>query len=76
MKPAEVDAFAFLCEALTLEDGPGLLALWVLDPATGKFLEHQQLLRDPRYKVTWDTSYANKLGRLCQGIGSGSTPSA
>ena len=30
MKPAEVDAFAFLCEALTLEDGPGLLALLVL----------------------------------------------
>jgi hypothetical protein len=76
MKPAEVDAFAFLCEALTLEDGPGLLALSVLDPATGKFLEHRQLCQDPRYKATWDTSYANELGRLCQGIGSGSTPSS
>jgi hypothetical protein len=76
MKPTEVDAFAFLCEALTLEDKPGLLALSVLDPATGKFLEHHQLCRDPRYKATWDTSYANELGRLCQGIGSGSsTPS-
>ena len=41
MKPAEVDAFAFLCEALTLEDGPGLLALLVLDPSTGKFPEHR-----------------------------------
>jgi hypothetical protein len=76
MKPAEVDAFAFLCEALTLEDRPGLLALSVLDPATGKFLEHRQLCRNPRYKATWDTSYANELGRLCQGIGAGSTPSA
>ncbi len=76
MKPAEVEVFAFFCEALTLEDGPGLSALLVLDPATGKFLEHRQLCRDPRYKATWDTSYANELGRLCQGIGSGSTPSA
>ncbi len=76
MKLVEVDAFAFLCEALTLEDGPGFLVLSVLDPATGKFLDHCQLHRDPRYKATWDTSYANKLGCLCQGIGSGSTPSA
>jgi hypothetical protein len=75
MKPAEVDAFAFLYEALTLEDGPSLSAHSVLDPATGKFLEHSQLCRNPRYKATWDTLYANKLGRLCQGIGAGSTPS-
>jgi len=45
-----------------------------LDPATGDFLEHRQLRRDPRYKSVWDTSYANELGRLCQGIGSGTTP--
>ena len=76
MKPAEVDAFACLCEALTLEDRPGLSALLVLDPATGKFLEHRQLCRDPRYKATWDTLYANELGHLCQGIDAGSTPSA
>ena len=43
MKPSKVDVFAFLCKALTLEDGPGLLALLVCDPATGKFLEHRQL---------------------------------
>ena len=73
---AEVDAFAFLCEALTLENGLGLLALLVLDPVTGKFLEHRQLCHNPRYKATWDTSYANKLGSLCQGIDAGSTPSA
>ncbi len=76
MKPAEDDAFAFLCKALTLEDGPGLLALLVLEPSTGEFLKHRQLCRDPRYKATWDTSYANELGHLCQGIGFGSTSSA
>ncbi len=43
MKPAEVEGFAYLCKALTLEDGPEPLALLVLDPATGKFLEHRQL---------------------------------
>jgi hypothetical protein len=76
MKPVEVDAFAFLCEALTLEDGPNLFILLVLDPAIGKFLIHRQLRCNPRYKATWDTSYTNKLGRLYQGIGAGSTPSA
>jgi hypothetical protein len=41
----------------------------VLDTATGKQLEHRQLRRHPTYKEVWDTSYANELGRLCQGIG-------
>jgi hypothetical protein len=36
---------------------------------TGQQLEHCQLRRHPAYKGVWDTSYANKLGRLCQGIG-------
>jgi len=49
-------------------------ALSVLDPSTGEFLEHRQLRRNPRYKTTWDTPCANELGRLCQGIGSGTTP--
>ncbi len=43
MKPAEVEGFAYLCKALTLEDGPEPSALLVLNPATGKFLEHRQL---------------------------------
>jgi hypothetical protein len=72
MTPKEVDGFAYLCKALTKVDSPA--ALSVLDPATGKFLEHHQLRRDPRYKTTWDTSYANELGRLCQGIGTGAKP--
>jgi hypothetical protein len=41
MNPAEVDDVAFLCEALMLEDGPGLLALLALDHATSEFLEHR-----------------------------------
>ncbi len=76
MKPAEVEGFAYLCNALTLEDGPEPSALLVLDPATGKFLEHRQLRQDPRYKATWVTLYANELGHLCQGIGVGNTPTA
>ena len=63
-------------EALMLEDGSSLLVRLVLDPATGKFLEHRQLRCDPQYNATWDTPYANELGRLCQGIGAGSTPSS
>jgi hypothetical protein len=48
-----------------------LKALLVLNPSTGKFLEYCQLLCDPCYKATWDTSYTNELGWLCQGIGTG-----
>ena len=45
------------------------IALPVLDPATGRLLEHRQLRSHPDYKSIWDQSYANELGRLCQGIG-------
>ncbi len=72
MHTAEIDGFAYLCQSLTQMSG--LQALSVLDPSTGKFLEHRQLRRDPRYKATWDTSYANELGWLCQGIGMGPSP--
>jgi hypothetical protein len=37
----------------------------------GNFLEWCQLRTHPTLSVTWDTSYANKLGCLCQGIGTG-----
>ena len=74
MPAAEVSGFASLCQALSKLDMPE--ALSVLDTSTGEFLEHRQLRRDPRYKDTWDTSYANELGRLCQGIGSGTTPNS
>jgi hypothetical protein len=74
MPATEVSGFAGLCQALSLLDMPA--ALSVLDSSTGEFLEHRQIRQDSRYKATWDTSYANKLGRLCQGIGSRNTPSS
>jgi hypothetical protein len=69
---AEIDGFAYLCQALMQVSS--LEAILVLNPSTGKFLKHCQFCRDPRYKTTWDTSYANELGRLCQGIGTGPSP--
>ncbi len=69
MHPAETDGFAYLCQALMKMSG--LQALSVLNPSTGEFLKHCQLRRDPCYKATWDMSYANELGWLCQGIGTG-----
>jgi hypothetical protein len=74
MSPKEPNGFAYLCAALEKVDSPS--ALSVLDPTTGDFLEHRQLRHDPRYKTAWDASYANELGRLCQGIGSGPTPNS
>jgi hypothetical protein len=41
----------------------------VLDENTGDFLEWHQLRNHPTLSATWNTSYANKLGCLCQGIG-------
>ena len=41
----------------------------VLDAETGELLEHRQLRKHPAYKAVWDKSYANELGRLCQGVG-------
>jgi hypothetical protein len=52
---------------------PAPMACPVLDAATGQLLEHRQLRRHPDYKQVWDTSYANELGRLCQGVGSSTT---
>ncbi len=73
MSPKEVNGFANFCSSLAKIDHFDPSAFSVLDPVTGELLEHRQLCRDLRYKATWDTSYANELGRLCQGIGLGST---
>jgi hypothetical protein len=76
MSPKEVDGFANLCSSLVKIDHFDPSAFSVLDPVTGELLEHRQLRHDPHYKATWDTSYANELGHLCQGIGLGSTPNS
>jgi hypothetical protein len=74
MMTAETTNFAALCSALLHKDSP--LALSALDPTTGNILEHCQLCHDPWYKTTWDTSYANELDPLCQGISSEETPNS
>jgi hypothetical protein len=74
MRTAGTTNFSALCNALLHKDSP--LALSVLDPTTGNMLEHRQLRCNPWYKTTWDTSYANELSCLCQGIGSGEAPSS
>jgi hypothetical protein len=74
MPATEVSGFAGLCQALSLLDVPE--ALSVLDSSMGEFLEHRQLRQDSHYKDSWDTSYANELRQLCQGIGSGTTPTS
>jgi hypothetical protein len=56
MQPADIDRFAYLCQALMQLSS--LEALLVLNTS----------------KATWDTSYANEIGRLCQDIGTGPSP--
>jgi hypothetical protein len=43
----------------------------VFDENTGNFLEWHELQNHSTLSTTWNTSYANKLGCLCQGIGTG-----
>ena len=62
-----------LALAACVEPPPMPLAMPVLDDESGKTLEHWQLRHHPKYKDVWDTSYANELGRLCQGIGTDPT---
>jgi hypothetical protein len=68
MIPKEVNGFAYLCTALKRVDSPA--ALSVLDPATGKFLEHCQLCCNLCYKTKWDTSYTDvsRLERYCTNV--------
>eukprot|EP00804_Cyclotella_cryptica_P028971 CCRYP_012389-RA/>CCRYP_012389-RA protein AED:0.32 eAED:0.32 QI:0/0/0/1/0/0/2/0/614 len=61
------NSFAALAES-TDEESNGT-AMPVLDQDTGQLLEHKQLRRHPQHKATWDASYSNELGHLCQGIG-------
>ena len=41
----------------------------VLDGDTGEMLEYRQLLRHPKLGPAWNTSGANEIGRLAQGVG-------
>jgi hypothetical protein len=73
--PQEINLYAPLANPAPTPTLQCQLACPVLDQETGKTLKHLQLRKDPKYKTTWNRSYANELGRLCQGIGSApSTP--
>ena len=45
------------------------LAMPALDKNPGQLLQYRQLHKRPKFAHIWNTSYANELGRLCQGIG-------
>ena len=40
----------------------------VLCKETGNLLNYVQFLQHPQYADTWNRSYANEMGRLCQGV--------
>ena len=48
------------------------LAMPVLDKTSGQSLQYRQLRKHPKFARIWNTSYANEIGRLCQGIVKGS----
>ena len=48
-----------------------ILSMTVLNKTSGQSLQYRQLRKHPKFAHIWNTSYANKLGRLCQGIGKG-----
>ena len=48
------------------------MALPFLGRTSGKILQCRQLLKHPKFAHIWNTSYANELGRLSQGVGKGS----
>ena len=43
----------------------------VLEQETGKQLNYGQLRKHPRLQETWNKSFSNEMGRLCQGFGKG-----
>ncbi len=44
-------------------------ALAVMERDTGRLLNYQQLICNPKYKKAWNLLAANKFGRLAQGVG-------
>ena len=43
----------------------------VLEQETGKQLNDGKLRKHPRFQETWNISFSNEMGRLCQGVGTG-----
>ena len=44
------------------------MAMPVPDKTSGQLFQYRQLCKHPKFAHIWNTSYANELGRLCQGI--------
>ena len=44
-------------------------AMAVMGASTGNMLNYRQLKQDPKYKIQWDKSAANKFERLSNGTG-------
>ena len=40
----------------------------IIDEITGQSMEYRDLVKDPTKKAIWQTSLANEIGRLAQGI--------
>ena len=47
------------------------MAKSVLEQETVKQLNYGQLRKHPRLQETWNKSFSNEKGRLCQGVGKG-----
>ena len=41
----------------------------VPDEEMGQSIEYKQLRKYPKYQNTWNASYSNEIGQLCQGLG-------
>ena len=48
------------------------LAMPILNKTSGQSLQYRQLRKHQKFAHIWNTSYANELDQLCQGIGKGS----
>ena len=44
-------------------------AMAIMDADTGKLLNYEQLMKNPKYKKKWATSLANEFGQLINGAG-------
>ena len=40
----------------------------IIDPVTGNSLEYRDLIKNEKTRTTWNTSFANELGRLANGL--------
>ena len=41
----------------------------IIDPISGASMEYRHLIKSPKHKAPWTTSFSNELSRLTQGVG-------